>query len=54
MFSLDKLVLKFIIKKCTELGGIFYLGPVAGAIIYLMFIAWGVSIVLGKKKGVKK
>lgn len=51
MFYLDKLLIKWIIARCTELGGVFFLGPAAGAAIYLLFIAWGVSIVLGKKKG---
>lgn len=54
MFYLDKLLIKWIIARCSELGGVFFLGPAAGAAMYLLFIAWGVSIVFGKKKGAVK
>lgn len=54
MFCLDKLFIKWIIARCTELGGIFFLGPVEGAILYLAFISWGVSMALSKRKGAIK
>lgn len=59
MFWLDKMVLNWIIKKCADLGSLFFLGPVEGAIMYTLFIAWIFVMVNpklnnGKKAGVRK
>lgn len=54
MFHLDKLVFKWILAKCAELGGVFTLGPEAGAFIYFLIIAYGFIISTSKKKGVVK
>jgi hypothetical protein len=45
-----------IIKKCAELGAIFYLGAFEGAVIYAVFALWGVymSLKLQGKIEVKK
>jgi hypothetical protein len=44
--GLDGVVVKWVIKKCAELGAAFFLGPFEGAVIYAMFALWGVVIAL--------
>lgn len=50
MFYLDKLVLKWVIKNCANLGAVFALGPLEGAIMYFLLIAWGFCIAINPKK----
>lgn len=50
MFSLDLLVLKWIIVKCSQLGAIFMVGPIEGAIMYFGLISLGVITVFEAKK----
>lgn len=54
MFFLDKLFIKWIIAKCTQLGGVFMLGPAYGAVMYLAIVGLGVAKVLDAKEGKKK
>jgi hypothetical protein len=44
--GLDGIVVKWGIRKCSELGAAFFLGPFEGAVIYSMFALWGVVIAL--------
>lgn len=54
MFLLDKLVIKWIVAKCAQLGGAFMLGPFEGFIMYLAIIGLGVAKVMEVREGKKK
>lgn len=54
MFFLDKLIIKWIIAKCAQLGGVFMLGPLEGFIMYLAVIALGVTKVMEVRTGKKR
>lgn len=54
MFFIDKLIYKWILTKCAEIGGVFMLGHLEGAILYLGIFAFGLVEAIEAKKDTSK